>query len=289
MMAGHSDRDRDTVELRTRCQPRLAVLIPVFNDQVGLERSLASLKAEAEEFDVYVVDDGSDSPVRIPPDLPYNVYLIRQELNRGITAALNAGLSLIADRGYQYVARLDACDLSLPGRFAAQISFLDSHPQHAVIGTAVRHVDIHGNSLFDFCPPRNHDALVRFFRYRAGLIHPSVMMRMQALLTCGFYRNAFAGGEDYELFIRLSKTHKLANLSTIFVVITVRPHSISSRRRSMTMTRLRFLSSYFDPWSIHSYLGIIANALLLLPPRSLILYLRRLGARWALHRSGERR
>ncbi len=117
-------------------QPRLAVLIPVFNDQHGLERSLASLAQDGAQFDVFVVDDGSEPPIRPPGDLPFSINLIRQKRNQGITAALNAGLSTIVAAGYDYIARLDAGDLSLPGRLAAQMHFLDCHPDHAAVGTA---------------------------------------------------------------------------------------------------------------------------------------------------------
>ena len=216
MTALANDGPAASVDLGRRPRPRLAVLIPVFNDQPGLERALGSLAADGEDFDVYVVDDGGDPPIKVPPDLPYQVRLLRQEPNQGITAALNAGLRAIAEAGYEYVARLDAGDLSLPGRFAAQIKFMDGHPDHAVVGTATRYVDPEGGLLFDFHPPlRDHD-LKRFLRYRAGLVHPSVMIRLQAIMACGGYRDRFRGGEDYDLFMRLGQSHKLANCTVTY-------------------------------------------------------------------------
>jgi glycosyltransferase involved in cell wall biosynthesis len=254
-----------------RERPRLAVLSPVFNDQRGLEKALASLAQDGAQFDVFVVDDGSDPAATIPPDLPFEVHLTRQEPNQGITAALNTGLRIICEAGYQYVARLDAGDLSLPGRFAAQMSFLDAHPDHAAVGTAARYVDPGGNRLFDFQPPGDHDALLRLYRYRSGIVHPSAMIRVAALLACGFYREKFPGGEDYDLFMRLSRAYKLGNLSGRFVEKEVRPGSITSRRLSLRMSRIKLLRHYFDPWSIHSYLGIALNMVLMLAPLALVL------------------
>lgn len=276
------DRDEGSIAESTSvgmpAKPRLAVLIPVFNHQEGLERSLASLAQDGSEFEVFVVDDGSAVPVRIPPDLPYPVRLHRQEPNRGITAALNTGLALMAGGGYQYLARLDACDLTLPGRFAAQMAFLDSHPEHALVGTAARYVDMHGRLLFEYRPPTGHAALHQFLRYRAGVVHPSAMIRVQALIECGPYRDNFPGAEDHDLFMRLAKTHKVANLDSIFVVKEVSPDSITSNRKMILTSRLRILLSHFDPWSIHSYIGVTINGLLWLAPRPLILKLRQLYA-----------
>lgn len=134
-----------------RGRARVAVLLPVYNDQHGLDRSLDSLRHDGAAFDVVVVDDGSEPPVRVPGDgrdLPFAVTLLRLPQNRGITGALNAGLACIEAAGHAYVARLDAGDLSLPGRLAAQTAFLDRHPEHAVVGTQTEYVDPSGRLLF---------------------------------------------------------------------------------------------------------------------------------------------
>jgi glycosyltransferase involved in cell wall biosynthesis len=258
-----------------RASKRLAILIPVFNDQAGLERALESLAADGEEFTVYVVDDGSNPPMSIPDGLPYRVHLIRQEPNQGITAALNLGLAQIAADGYDYIARLDAGDLSLPGRLAAQAAFLDDHPEHALVGTATRQVDVSGRVLYDYHPPAEHRNVVRGLRYQAALVHPSIMLRLEAVQACGMYDNRFPGGEDYDLFFRLAKTYKLANLQSVYVVKEINPSSITSRRRERQLGRLRLLAWHFDHRSVHSYLGIVANALAVVVPRRLIFGLRR--------------
>ena len=57
MTEGVHGADNPSVAPGNRTRPRLAVLIPVFNDHGGLERSLASLAKDAARFDVFVVDD----------------------------------------------------------------------------------------------------------------------------------------------------------------------------------------------------------------------------------------
>ena len=278
--------DSPSAEMAGRKRPRLAVLIPVFNDHVGLERSLASLAQDGSSFDVFVVDDGSDPPVKIPSDLPYEVRLIRQEPNQGITAALNAGLTQIAAGEYEYVAQLDACDLGLPGRFAAQLAFLDGHPEHAVVGTATRRVDTSGNFLFYTRPPSDHDAIMRFLRYRAAITHASAMMRTRMLVASNCYRNKFPGGEDYDLWFRLGKKYKLANLDEVFLIVEIRQGSITSRRQQLLVRRLRLLATHFDPLSPHSYLGLLANLISLLAPRTLALKVRQMWSQYAEDRRG---
>jgi len=270
-------RHHDAPHAHDSRQSRVAVLIPVFNDQPGLEKALASLAQDGSRFDVMVVDDGSDPPISIPSNLPYQVRLIRQEPNQGITAALNRGLAQIAQDRYDYVARIDAGDLSLSGRLAAQAAFLDDHPEHAVVGTATRHVDVDGRILYDFYPPREHGDIMRGLRYQAALMHPSIMLRLDAVQACGLYDNRFPGGEDYDLFFRLAKTCKLANLQEIYVVKETNPSSITGQRKKLRgrLGRLKLLAWHFDPGSVHSYLGIAANTLAILTPPHLIRTVRR--------------
>ena len=144
-------------------------------------------------------------------------------------------------------------------------------PKHAVVGTATRHVDVDGRILYDFHPPTEHSDIVRGLRYQAALMHPSIMLRLKAVQACGLYENRFPGGEDYDLFFRLAKNYKLANLQEIYVVKETNPSSITGQRKKLRgrLGRLRLLAWHFDPGSVHSYLGIVANALAILAPHRL--------------------
>lgn len=265
----------------TEALPRLAVLMPVYDDQAGLERSLASLGEDGAAFDVVAVDDGSTPPLVLPADLPFRAVLLRLERNQGIVGALEAGLAHIGAAGhYVYVARLDAGDLSRPGRMAAQMAFLDAHPDHAVVGSAAEHVDPEGRFLFTFHPPATDARVRRFLRYRSALVHTSIMLRLAALEALGGYRAPFAGAEDLELYLRLAGRYKLANLAPAFVVREVTPTSITSRRQAVLRQRLRVLWHHFDARSPHAHLGLLSNLGFLLLPRTGVLWLRRRLDRW---------
>lgn len=120
----------------------ICVLIPVWKDQAGLDRTLATLAGDPLVFDIVVVDDGSPVPVTCPDRAgPHPVTLRRLPENRGIEHALNAGLELILERGHAYVARLDCGDIPLEGRLARQAAYLDAHPDVGILGTWARCVD----------------------------------------------------------------------------------------------------------------------------------------------------
>jgi glycosyltransferase involved in cell wall biosynthesis len=282
LTGGMSERSAEGAACGSGTTARLAVLIPAYRDQAGLERSLASLAQDGADFDGVVVDDGSEPPIRVPDGLPFRLTLLRLDANRGITGALNAGLKHIKQAGYAYVARLDCGDISLPGRMAAQVAFLDEQPEHAVIGCWAEWVDLKGQPVFVFRPPADDGDLRRFQRYRVGLVHPAVTMRMTALNEMGFYEERFGGAEEYELFLRLARRHKLANLPVVYLKVELNPHSLSARRFRHGVVRLRVQARHFEARSAHAWLGFGRNLLLLFVPRGLMV-----GAkRWLAHVRG---
>lgn len=86
---------RDPADRAPEYLPRVTVLVPAYNEEVGIERAVRSLAAgDYPALDVLVIDDGSkDATAAIVAalDLP-NVRLIRQD-NGGKSAALNTGIA----------------------------------------------------------------------------------------------------------------------------------------------------------------------------------------------------
>ena len=246
---------------------KIALLIPVYENQDGLEISLRTLPNEI-PLDVVVVDDGSTPPIRLPePPDPHRVFLLRLEENQGIEHALNYGLVWIMEQGYEYVARLDAGDVALPRRFARQLDFLEAHPEYALVGGQVRFVDRNGREVFRESFPTNYEDIRRAMHARNCFIHPTVMIRTEALKVVGLYSDRFKAAEDYELFFRIARRFRVANLQEYVTQCEVNPGGISlSKRRRQVLSRLKVMMFYFDPLKKESWLGLIKNIALLLVP-----------------------
>lgn len=248
--------------------PDLCVLIPVFKDQSGLIKTLEVLGAEAHPFDIVVVDDGS--PVAIHCAARYgrhDVTLHRLDRNRGIEHALNAGLEIILSRGYRHVARLDCGDLPLPGRFERQVAFLDANPDVGMVGTWARCVNDDGDYLFTLRFPTGHDRILRYQRYVPALLHPTIMIRAEALREVGLYSDRYKTAEDYDLFVRMGRRWRLANIPEVLTQYIVSDTGTTAAKRKRNLvSRLRVQKDNFSPVDPHAWAGLARTALFMAIP-----------------------
>ncbi|PZQ50770.1 MAG: glycosyl transferase [Rhodovulum sulfidophilum] len=258
-------------------QPPVCVLIPVWKDPEGLARTLATLADDPLPFDVVVIDDGSPEPVACPGFAgPHRVTLLRLPANRGIEHALNAGLEVILARGYRYVARLDCGDIPLAGRLARQVAHLDAHPEIGVLGTWARCVDDAGGYLFTLRLPPDHAGIMRRQRYVPALLHPTVMIRADALRAAGLYSDRYKAAEDYDLFFRVARHYQLANIPEPLTEYIISPNGTTSRKRRRTLTsRLRLQRAHFTWSDPHAWLGVGQTLLFLGLPYGWIISVKR--------------
>jgi glycosyltransferase involved in cell wall biosynthesis len=268
---------------------RIAVLLPVYNGEQQLRGTLDSLAGQGVPFTVVVVDDGSTTPVAVDPPYPgCPVHVVRLERNGGIERALNAGLAHIARLGFEFVARLDCGDRCLPERLARQLGFLDAHPDVTLVGSDVEWQTADGRAAFRLRPPTDHAAIVRALPHTLYLIHPAVMMRTAAVLAAGGYRYDTPAAEDYDLFWRMARRGRVANLPETLLVAHYDPAGISlRRRRRQLVTTLRIRLRAFQAGEPACWIGVAKAVAFLATPPSAIRAAKRL-VRGAAPRSAAR-
>ena len=139
---------------------------------------------------------------------------------------MNQGLSLA--RG-KYIARMDADDISLPDRFSKQVAFMEAHPAVGVLGTGATVIDAAGRHHQSLVFPASHLLLHWSLCFYSPLIHPSVMIRRELLLSSGGYLATAAHAEDYELWGRLSALTQFANLPDRLLLLRKSGENVSIR------------------------------------------------------------
>lgn len=114
--------------------PRVSCIVPVHNGAEFVSQAIASILAQhGAELELIVVDDGSTDGSGDVAETFAGVIVHRQPQG-GVAAARNAGLALASG---EFIAFLDADDLWLPGKLAAQFAAIGD-ADFAI--TNVRHV-----------------------------------------------------------------------------------------------------------------------------------------------------
>lgn len=128
--------------------PKISVIMGIYNCELTLDESIQSLLNQTyQDFEVIMCDDGSkDSTYNIALSYknkyPDKIKVIKNDTNLGLNKTLNRCLSIAKG---EYIARMDADDISLPSRFEKEVNFLDKHPEFSVVSTPMIYFDENGD------------------------------------------------------------------------------------------------------------------------------------------------
>ncbi|WNB85210.1 glycosyltransferase [Cellulomonas sp. ATA003] len=216
--------------------PRLSVVIPCLSLDEYLEDCVSSLSENDcfPDTEVIVVVDGPQ-PTGVPAGLAEleNVTVIATGARSGSGAATNRGR---VEASGQFIARMDADDLSLPGRLDAQLAFLAEHPQVQVCGGGGPLVDDDGREIGHYPAHPQGDARHTLLD-RNPVVHSSMVMSAALFDELGGYDPSCIRMQDYELLLRAalrSPIHHFGDLP----LVAYRVHGAQTSTRAHGFLRL---------------------------------------------------
>jgi hypothetical protein len=197
--------------------PRVTVLMCSYQSERFIDEAIASVVSQDfQDWELVVVDDGStDSTpliLRRWAEREPRIVLLMNSVNRGNPHASNRGLA--AARG-EYVARLDADDLFLPGRLRSQVELLDRHPEVVLASCAYEIIDAEGRlkgRVERAAPSVVTQYLLHFSNYIGG--NSQVMFRSDAARAAGGYVDGSDLSQDYDLWTRLIRSGRFVVTGT---------------------------------------------------------------------------
>ncbi len=190
--------------------PLVSVVLPVRNGGEFLSQAVDSILSQTfENLELLLIDDHSTDSAISSLDKSDHRLMVFNSKGNGVVDAFNTGFEI--GRG-QYIARMDADDISLPSRIQCQLDYLDKHSQVDISGCCVEifsEAGIQGgleryqnwlNSVRE--PEQVHQQIF----IESPLPNPSLMFRKAAVQQLGGYRNN-QWPEDYDLLLRADSAH----------------------------------------------------------------------------------
>jgi glycosyltransferase involved in cell wall biosynthesis len=213
--------------------PTISVIMPVYNTEKYVKESVDSILNQTfNDFELIIIDDcSSDGTVKVLESYSDSrIKLIQNTENLGLTKNLNKALDIAKG---EFIARMDADDISLPTRFEKQVKAFRSNNALGICGTWFENFgDILGTTRYAI----THEEIAFGLLYQSQFCHPSVMMRKSVLDEFQLrYDETFTTAQDYELWSRIIFKTQASNLPEVLLKYRFHSQSISSTKKEQQL------------------------------------------------------
>jgi glycosyltransferase involved in cell wall biosynthesis len=188
----------------------VAIVIPCYKQAHLLGEALSSSLAQVPPpAEIIVVDDGSPDDVAgavaAMGEAP-SIRLVRRP-NGGLSAARNTGLEVSRS---PFLVFLDADDRLCPGALAAGLACLAEHTHAAFVHGGYRNMDLAGTYWPGATLPRpGPTTLLDLLAGNVVGMHGTALYRREPLEAIGGFDEALRSCEDWDVYLRLAKTHEV--------------------------------------------------------------------------------
>lgn len=212
--------------------PVISVIMSVYNGEKYLQQAIDSILAQTfSDFEFIIINDGSTDRTAeiIQSYFDERIRYIEHE-NMGLSASLQKGVSMCQGK---YVARMDADDYALPTRFEQQVHALEANPDCALLGSPCYVIAPDETFKFIMAHPCGNIDIKWFLLFDSPFVHSTIIMRKEMLLDVGSYYIVpeISYVEDYDLWSRFARKHKVMNLSEPLIYYRDNPDGISHSKR----------------------------------------------------------
>jgi glycosyltransferase involved in cell wall biosynthesis len=226
-------------------EPLVTVLMPVYNGGEFLNQAIDSvLNQSYKNIEFLIINDGStDNSIQTINAYKDNrIRLINNDGNKGLVYSLNLGLK---EAKGEYIARMDADDISLKERLEREVDFLMHNREIGICGTSIK-VFGEGRREVVFRYPKTHEECRVRLLSNTCFAHPTVVFRKSAIEKNGVkYKAEFFPAEDFELWAVNTEGVKYANLQEALYEYRVHPVQISTAKIE-SQNKLKFGIQFYS-------------------------------------------
>lgn len=225
---------------------KLAVVLPVYMKDIPEYVSLSVDSILNQSYINYKLFIGVDGPVEEDLAKQINTYSSNDKIeicwfpdNRGLPIILNDLVTKSFEEGFEFIARMDADDISLPERLQHQMDYLMKHPDIDVVGGWISEIDekseLSGKIIHY---PLSSEDCRAFFATRNPLAHPAVLFRKTFFEKAGSYNPVYRQNQDTILwYVGFMCGCKLANIPEVVLKFRVTMAMFKKRRSGYELAK----------------------------------------------------
>lgn len=183
---------------------KVSVIMGIYNCENTLREAIDSILNQTyKNWEIIMCDDGSsdnsfDIAKKYEEKYPDKIKVIKNSKNMQLAATLNHCLKYATG---EYIARMDADDISLPTRFQEQVDFLVKYPHYDLVGSKM----ISFNELEDLGIKNIAEKPDKYYlRFSSPFAHATILCKKNVYSVLKGYRisNEVTRCEDIDLWFR---------------------------------------------------------------------------------------
>ena len=206
-------------------KPKISVLMPVYNAEKFLHEAIDSILNQTfGDFEFIIINDAStdNSKQLILSYQDSRIRYYENKTNLGVAKTLNKGLGLAKGK---YIARMDADDISLPNRFELEYESLMTDKNLVLVCSLFDYIDERSVFLSTYRRAFSSEEIFYRLQFRNCFAHPTVIFNKKVIVDdFGGYNDKYEA-EDADLWLRLSKKHKIVQLDKVLARVRVSKQS----------------------------------------------------------------
>lgn len=237
--------------------PLIAVVMPTYNHEKFITEAIESvLNQTHKNFELIIIDnystDNTEDIVRSYCVAEPRIRYQKLRNNGIIAASRNAGIKMTTGT---YVAFIDSDDLWFPEKLEKVIHFFTEFPEIDLVCHDENHISGPNKNFIKTHRSGPYTSYEDMLFKGNSLSTSAVVVRRNKLLEIGLFseNKDFVTAEDYELWLRLSRTCRIAYLHEVLCDWRIHEASLSGNLEKHAASVLNVINYHFERWPQKSF------------------------------------
>ncbi len=215
-------------------KPQISIIICSYNRASYIEKAIKSVLDQTFfDFEIIIIDDYSNDNteevikdfIKIDPRIRY----YKNEQNLGISKSRNKGISLSNE---EYIAMLDSDDYWIDNKkIEKQLEILEKDKSIGIIGSNILCINNKGKEIKKYFYKITDREIREKILIKNQFAQSSIIIRRSFLEKTQKYNKDFDGCEDYDLWLKIGRISKFANIDDITTAYMIHPGGISKQKK----------------------------------------------------------